>query len=83
MALHFSAFADLIARQVHSRLPAARYEPAKDPNGPARLSVTGAVVTMTREGAYWRVTFERAGQAVTNEWPVRRAVRCLRRRQLG
>jgi hypothetical protein len=65
MALHFPAFADLIARQVRSRLPAARYEPAREPNGPARLSVAGAVATMTREGGYWRVTFERTGQAVT------------------
>jgi hypothetical protein len=65
MALHFPAFADLIARQVRSRLPAARYEPAREPNGPARLSVPGAVVTMTCKRGYWRVTFERTGQAVT------------------
>ena len=65
MALQFSAFADLVARQVRRRLPAARYESAREPNGPARLSVPGAIATMTRERAYWRVTFERVGQAVT------------------
>jgi hypothetical protein len=65
MPLQFTTFADRVARQVRGRLPAARYEPAREPNGPARLSVPGAVATMTRERAFWRVTFERTGQAVT------------------
>ena len=65
MALQFTTFADLVARQVRRRLPTARYEPATTPSGPARLSVAGAIATMTRDRAYWRVTFERTGQAVT------------------
>jgi hypothetical protein len=32
---------------------------------PARLSVPGAVATMTRERAYWRATFERVDRDVT------------------
>jgi hypothetical protein len=43
MALQFTAFADLVARQVRRRLPAARYQPAREPNGPARLGVAGNV----------------------------------------
>jgi len=65
MALQFSSSADLVARQLRRWLPAARYQPAQERNGPARLGVPGAVATMTRERAYWSVTFERAGQAVT------------------
>jgi hypothetical protein len=65
MALQFSAFSNLIARDVCRRLPAARHEPPNDPNGPARLNVPGAVATTIRDRAYWRATFERVGQAVT------------------
>ena len=65
VALHFSAFADLVARQVRRRLPAARYEPPKEPNGPARLSVPGATATMMRDRAFWRVMFERLDRPIT------------------
>jgi hypothetical protein len=35
----------------------------KTTNGPARLSVPGAVATMTRERAYWRVTLPLSASA--------------------
>jgi hypothetical protein len=65
MALQFATFADLVARQVRRRLSAARYEPARDPNGPARLSVPGATATMTRDRAFWQVTFARVDRLIT------------------
>jgi len=38
MALQFTALADSRRRQVRRQLPAARYDPAREPNGSARLS---------------------------------------------
>jgi len=65
MALQFPEFAHLVARRVRDQLPAARYEPPKDSNGPARLNVPGAIATMTRDRAFWQVKFERADRPTT------------------
>lgn len=46
VALFLSEFVDVVARTVRCRLPAARYERPKPPNGPGFLSVEGATATI-------------------------------------